>query len=378
MPLSLTEAATALRDGALTSVELTTVALRRADALDPRLGVYLSRLDSRAMAAARRADADFDAGRDRGLLQGIPIGLKDIPAAGADSPCADSPVLDPAWGTACDAPVVARIRRGGAVITGKVAATDASGEARPRNPWDPATWPCGSSSGTGAGVATGMFLASVGTATTDTGGSVRDPAAFCGISGLMPTLGRVPLGSGGHHVGSLARTARDCAAVLGVIAGRRPGHAVGGDPHGEDYVGALCGSLEGMRIGVNRIDNPCGAETGLWNFLDDAADVLADLGADVVDVTWLPAGDASRLFADIDAVIGPTTVPPATDDRGSLLWPVLVLPMGFGSGGLPLALQIAGSPFEEATVLRIGDAYQQITDWHRQVPALSPAPAAGA
>nr|MDQ6945852.1 hypothetical protein [Actinomycetota bacterium] len=172
--------------------------------------------------------------------------------------------------------------------------------------------------------------------------------------------------------------ARDCAAVLGVIAGRRPGHAVGGDPHGEDYVGALCGSLEGMRIGVNRIDNPCGAETGLWNFLDDAADVLADLGADVVDVTWLPAGDASRLFADIDAVIGPTTVPPATDDRGSLLWPVLVLPMGFGSGGLPLALQIAGSPFEEATVLRIGDAYQQITDWHRQVPALSPAPAAGA
>ena len=310
MPLSLTEAATALRDGATTSVELTAAALQRADDLDPRLGLHLTRVDGRAMDAASRADADFATGRDRGILQGIPIGVEQAPAAGAAEEWAGpSPVLDPAWLTEPEGPAVARIRRSGAVITGTL-----------------------SGSGTGVGVAAGLFLAGVG---PDTDDSIRIPAAACGISGLVPTSGVAPL----------ARSARDCAAVLEVI-GRR-------DVAGE-YLGALCGSLAGLRLGVDRAAAPDldDADPLVAGLVGDAIAVLGDLGADLIE-----AADP----AEVDAVIGAASTPER--DR-----PVLILPMGFGSGGQPRSLQITGHSFGEATVLRVGDAYQQITDWHRQAP----------
>lgn len=399
MPLSLTEAATALRDGMMTSVELTTAALGRADAVDERLGVYRSRLDARAMDAAGRADADFATGRDRGLLQGIPIGLMDIPAIGdgaADGAAiGPSPVLDPAWLTEREAPVVARIRRAGAVITGRL-----------------------SSSGTGMGVAAGLFLAGVG---PDTDASIRIPAACCGISGLVPTSGRVPVGGGRDHVAPLARSARDCAAVLGVIADHHHQLAGGGDGAAGEYLGALCGSLAGVRLGVHRAtayrhdadrndtdpDDTDPDDTGLDDaglddaglddtdpevagLVDDAVAVLGNLGADLVEVTLpsCPGGgprarrarrgavleEMATLFAGVDAVVGATTAM-APGFEEPLDGPVLVLPMGFGSRGQPLSLQVVGRPFEETAVLRVGDAYQQITDWHRQIPDLAGAPA---
>ncbi len=334
MPLSLTEAATALRDKEMTSVELTTAALSRADAVDDRLGVYRSRFDARAMDAAGRADTDFTTGRDRGVLQGIPVGIEDIPAAPDGAMVGPNPVLDPAWLAEREAPVVARIRRSGAVITGRL-----------------------SSSGTGVGVAAGLFLAGIG---PDNDRSIRIPAASCGISGLVPTSGRVPVGVSRNHVADVTRSARDCAAVLGVIA---PHHQVlvggGGSATGE-YLGTLCGSLAGVHLGVDRAHDADDFDPAAAGLVDDAVAVLGNLGADVVEVTL-----TSRAFAQVDGIVGASRKAQVHDYDER---PVLILPMGYGSRGRPLSLQITGRPFDEATVLRIGDAYQQITDWHRQVP----------
>jgi aspartyl-tRNA(Asn)/glutamyl-tRNA(Gln) amidotransferase subunit A len=197
IPLSITEAAAKLRDGSLTSVELTSAVLARADAYDGEVGSYLARFDEQALAAAATADSDLAKGVDRGPLQGIPLGVKDIIAAADGPTTANSLVLDPAWGAGKDAPVVSRLKSAGAVITGKLTTMEfAIGSPDPtkpfplpRNPWDTKTWPGGSSSGTGSGVAAGFILGGLG---TDTGGSIRIPAAFCGVSGLMPTFGRVP------------------------------------------------------------------------------------------------------------------------------------------------------------------------------------------
>ncbi|MCA9847480.1 MAG: amidase, partial [Dehalococcoidia bacterium] len=225
IPLTITEAGEAIRAGKLTSLELTEACLERADYLDGRLGVFITRMTDTALAAAKQADADFAAGVDRGPLQGIPIGVKDIIATKDAPTTAQSMVLDPAWGEGQDAPVVARLREAGAVIVGKtstmefaIGMPDASKPFPvPRNPWNPETWPGGSSSGSGAGVAAGLFLGALG---TDTGGSVRIPAAFCGITGmkqthgLVPKAGCAPLGYSLDHIGPMTRSARDAAAML--------------------------------------------------------------------------------------------------------------------------------------------------------------------
>ena len=205
---------------------------------------------SRRSAAAERADEAFAAGTDLGPYQGIPIGIKDILATGDGPTTANSLILDPAWGEGKDGPVVTRLRAAGAVITGKLVTMEfAIGVADatkpfpiPRNPWNLDHWPGGSSSGTGNGVAAGLFFAGIG---TDTGGSIRIPAAFCGTSGLMPTFGRVPksgcapLGYSLDHIGPLARSARDCAEFLQLIAGYHPSDESCVDRPVDDYVTGL-------------------------------------------------------------------------------------------------------------------------------------------
>jgi aspartyl-tRNA(Asn)/glutamyl-tRNA(Gln) amidotransferase subunit A len=293
LPLTLSEAAAALRDGSVTSTELTEAAIARADAHDERFGVYMARFDEEALVAAKRADGELASGVDRGPLHGIPFGVKDILAASEGPTTAQSLILDPAWGAGKDAPVVARVKAAGAVITGKATTMEfacgmvdpAKPFPVPRDPWDPDRWPGGSSSGTGSGVAAGMFLAGFG---TDTAGSIRIPAAFCGVTGLMPTFGRVPksgcvpLGYSLDHVGPLARSARDCAAVLDAIGGHHPS-----DPDCVDVPPAapvFDGSLEGVRIGVVRENHfPDGADPGLVPAFDAALGVLADLGATLTE-----------------------------------------------------------------------------------------------
>jgi aspartyl-tRNA(Asn)/glutamyl-tRNA(Gln) amidotransferase subunit A len=462
IPLTVKEAAASLRAGELSSVELTEAVLARADQLDPRLGTYLVRFDEQALAAAAAADADLAAGVDRGPLQGVPVAVKDILAAREGPTTAQSLVLDPAWGAGKDAPIVSRLRGAGAVITGKTTTAEfacgmpdpAKPFPIPRNPWNLRTYPGGSSSGTGSGVAAGLFLAGIG---TDTGGSIRMPAAYCGVSGLKATFGRVPksgcapLGYSLDHVGPLARSAWDCAAMLQALAGYHPSDPDSAEVPVPDYLSGLAGGLVGLKVGVVREHHfPENADPALSGCFEAAVQALESLGATVVEVSlpywaemntatmfilaaeaaayhrqdlqnrWGDYFTASRallargvvvsgadvvqghrvrrvalralqeLFRTVDVVVSPTAAAGALayDDEDGLVsidelidglftpyWnavgnPALVVPMGFTRGELPLSLQIAGRPFEEAVVLGVADAYQRLTDWHLRVPPI--------
>jgi aspartyl-tRNA(Asn)/glutamyl-tRNA(Gln) amidotransferase subunit A len=297
LPLTVTDAAERLRAGELTSVALTSALMARADALDPMTGTYVTRFDDHALAQAAQADADFAGGIDKGPYQGIPIGIKDILAVAEGRTTANSLILDPEWGAGKEGPVVRRLKEAGAVITGKLTTSEfAIGSpdsskpfATPRNPWNLDRSPGGSSAGTGNGVASGLIMAGIG---TDTGGSIRIPAAWNGVTGLMPTFGRVPksgcvpLGYSLDHIGPLARSARDCAAMLNIIAGYHPSDESCADRPVDDYVGALTGDLSGVRIGIERTNHfPESSDPALRGCFDAAVAVLAELGADIVEVT---------------------------------------------------------------------------------------------
>ena len=298
--LTITDAAAALRSGATTSVELVQACLDRADAVDERLGVFLARFDTEALVAAAAADAELAAGHDRGPLHGIPIGVKDIIACREGPTTAQSLILDRAWAGSGDAVVVERLREAGAVIVGKAATLEfAIGIADPdkpfpvhRNPWDPDRWPGGSSAGTGSGVAAGCFLGGLG---TDTGGSVRIPAAFCGITGLKATYGRVPksgcvpLGYSLDHIGPMARSAADCAAMLDVLAGPHPTDPTSAlSPQaGPGEGGALPPpSLDGVRLGIDWVNHldAANVRTEAVVVLEAAIATLSGLGAEIVEV----------------------------------------------------------------------------------------------
>src|SRR5207248_2111224 len=176
---------------------------------------------------------------------------------------ANSRVLDPAWGDRADATVVRKLRDAGAIVLGKLGLHEfaigwpdpSTGFRIPKNPWDLSRTPGGSSSGTGAAIAAGLILGGLG---TDTGGSIRGPASHCGISGLKPTFGRVskegcvPLGYSLDNIGPMARTVRDCALLLQVLAGFDPLDPCSVREPVPDFLTRLDGSVAGVRIGVNR------------------------------------------------------------------------------------------------------------------------------
>jgi aspartyl-tRNA(Asn)/glutamyl-tRNA(Gln) amidotransferase subunit A len=310
--LTIADAARRLRSGEITAAGLLRQVSDAADKLDPQLGVYIRRFPEEAMAAAEQADRELAAGIDKGPLHGIPLGVKDILAARESVTTGQSLVHDPGWWRGEDAPVVARLRAAGAVVTGKTTTMEyAIGLPDPdkpfpvpRNPWDPATWPGGSSSGTGAGVAAGMFLGGLG---TDTGGSIRIPAAYCGITGLKPTYGRVPragclpLGFSLDHIGPMARSALDCALMLSVMAGHDPRDPAAHSGAPDDFTSRLTGDLSGLRIGVERAiaGTAPACDPGVLPALDSVAATLAAAGADVVEVGI----GAYRALADADLVI---------------------------------------------------------------------------
>lgn len=465
---TLSSAAAAIRRGELRSHDLVSDALRTADELDGLIGAFVTRFEEAALEAAAEADRAVAAGAALGPLHGIPIGVKDIFSTREGPTTAQSAVLEPGWGGRRDAEAVARLRRAGAIVVGKTTTMefacgtpDAADEANPfpvpRNPWDTSRWTGGSSSGSASGVAVGMFLGAVG---SDTAGSVRIPSAFCGITGLKPTFGLVskvgcfPLGFTVDHVGPMARTARDCAIMLAVMAGHDPD-----DPSSvartevPDYTAAFDADLGGLRVGVDPLLHvpPDCMEADVSSAFTFAVECLHRLGAKTVEVSlplydelvtadmvsfvsegaavhmnnlrtrWHEYGPARRvfglasaftgadyvqaqrvrragqealqsLFTEVDVVVTPTLGVAAValeqaEEIGlgprfqALLtpyWnavgaPALSVPMGFDHQGLPLGLQIAGRPFDEATVLRVGDAYQSVTDWHARTPPLAAA-----
>src|SRR4051794_37302804 len=306
LPLTIAEAADWLRSGRITSVALTEAQLARAHATQDTLAAFILIMDEVALAGARQADADFAAGIDKGPLQGIPLGVKDIIATKDAPSTANSRVLDPAWGRRDDATVVKKLRAAGAVVLGKLGLHEYAlgwpdpdtGFRIPKNPWDLARSPGGSSSGTGAAVGGGVILGGLGTCT---GGSVRGPASYCGISGIKQTFGRVskegcvPLGYSLDHIGPMARTARDCAIMLQVMAGYDPTDLCSVDLPVPDMLGSMTGSLAGVRIGVPRdyfftVPN---LDAEVKRTVEAALDAMAAAGATLLEVA-IPHADAAR------------------------------------------------------------------------------------
>jgi aspartyl-tRNA(Asn)/glutamyl-tRNA(Gln) amidotransferase subunit A len=361
---------------------------------------------------------------------------------------------------------VERLRNAGSVLLGKTVTSEFAlgapdpdnGFPLPKNPWNLEHSAAGSSAGSGIAVAAGLTLGAVG---TDTGGSVRGPASANGHTGLKVTYGRVPkfgvvpLGYSLDSVGPMARTAWDCAALLGVMAGYDPRDPTAADEPVPQYTAALTGDVAGMRIGVptEYFFDAQELNSEVRDAVLQAIDVLEAAGAIVKEIKIPHASEAksannlvmsaeafayhhddmrdrwrlygcytrsgiargalfsgpdyiqaqrfrfyfkravARVMADLDVLITPTSPAPAerrdqVDMTRRLLgvsftgmWnliglPALALPCGFSSSGLPLSMQIVGKPFDEATVLRVGDAYQRAVDWHLRMPPVAQAVAA--
>ncbi len=259
-PASIAESGRALRSGATTSVQLTEQALARIAARNPALDAFVLLTEERAMADARRADAELAAGTDRGPFHGIPHALKDIYATkGIRTTCHSKLRLDVV--PEADSVVAERFAEGGAVLLGKLATHEfAIGGPSfdlpfppARNPWNREHIPGGSSSGSAAAVASGMMRMAMG---SDTGGSIRGPAGYCGIVGLKPTYGRVsrrgvfPLSFTLDHCGPLAASVEDAAIALQVIAGFDPLDLACVDLPVPDYRAGLGAGVKGLRIGI--------------------------------------------------------------------------------------------------------------------------------
>jgi aspartyl-tRNA(Asn)/glutamyl-tRNA(Gln) amidotransferase subunit A len=300
--LTITQAAAELRAGETTASELLERTLERAAFTEAELHAYLTLDADRARTAAGQSDERFAAGEPLGPLDGIPIALKDnLCTRGTETTCA-SQILS-GYHPPYDATVVARLRAGGAVLTGKTnldefamgSSTENSAYGPTRNPWDPTRVPGGSSGGSAAAVAVGSALAALG---SDTGGSIRQPAALCGVVGVKPTYGLVSrygliaFGSSLDQIGPFTRTVGDAATVLGVIAGHDPLDATSWRGEYPDIGSQMDAGVAGMRIGVIRELGGEGYEPQVTDASRRMLDLLSDAGAEVTEVS-IPTCDAA-------------------------------------------------------------------------------------
>lgn len=256
--LSLTEAVKRLRAGAVTSTQLTKACLERIRIYNPRVDAYITVLGESALAEAGQMDAEQKSGKFRGPLHGIPIALKDNIDTAGIRPTAASKVYDDRVPTE-DAEIARRLHAAGAVLIGKTNldefADAVSYFGSVRNPWALDRDPSGSSSGSAAAVATDLAYCALG---TDTGGSVRLPAAYCGVVGIKPTYGLVPirgivpLAFSLDHCGPITRTVEDAAFMLNQMAGYDRLDITSVQHAKEDYVAALQQPLGGLRLGIPR------------------------------------------------------------------------------------------------------------------------------
>ena len=471
---SLTACADAIAQGDLSAIAATQAALDRIAAHDGAVHAFVHVDAEGALAQARRVDADRAAGRMLGPLAGVPVSVKDLIGVTGMPLTAGSRMLA-GYVPPYDATVTARLKAAGAVLLGKNnldefamgSSTERSAHGPTHNPWNLRHVPGGSSGGSAAAVAAGMGLGSLG---TDTGGSIRQPAALCGVVGLKPTYGRVSrygvvaFASSLDQVGPLTRTVRDSARLLQVIGGHDPLDSTSADVPQPDYEGALNGDLRGIRLGIPHeyLTDAEGLDDGVRTRIEDALETLQGLGAVLVPVALphtryciatyyviataeasanlarydgvrfghraipvagetvderyarsrgegfgaevkrrillgtfalsagfhdayytkacqvrrLIAQDFTQAFAHCDALIGPTSPVPAwplgqkTGDPLAMYLtdiftistnlaglPGLSVPTPLHRTGLPVGLQLVGKPFDEATLLRIADAY---------------------
>ncbi len=471
-----------LRRGDLTSTQLTQALFDRIEDTDGKIGSYLTVCRDRGMAEARAADERLANGDASSPLLGIPLALKDVLLTeGVPTTCA-SRILQ-GFTPPFDATAVRRLREAGAVLLGKTnmdefamgSSTENSGFSLTRNPWNPDRVPGGSSGGSAAAVAAGQCVAALG---TDTGGSIRQPAAFCGVVGLKPTYGRVSrfgvvaYASSLDQVGPITRDVSDCALVLQAIAGHDPADSTSVDAPVPDYPSELSRGASGLRVGVPGEYFAAGIQPEVEQAVRQGVREIEKAGAAVVEVSLprtgyavaayyviataeassnlarydgmrygpraqaedltstytksrsqgfgpevkrrillgayvLSAGyydayylkaqkartlvrqDFESALRQCDAIVAPTTPTTAfkieemTEDPLRMYLsdiftvpanlaglPALSLPCGFDRIGLPIGMQIIGRPFDEATVLRLGHAFEQATDWHRRKPEI--------
>ena len=285
--LSIHEAQQLIKDRKLSPVELTQSVLDRIAAVDGKLHAYINLMADSAMREARAAEMEIQHGKWRGPMHGIPVAVKDQ----LDVEGAPARIRQFTKGVG-DATPVRKLREAGAVIMGKLHMSSLPDAELPvpRNPWNTDHITGGSSTGSGAAVAGGLCLGSLG---EDTAGSIRNPSAFCGIAGLKGTYGRVsrhglaPLSWSLDHCGPMARVVEDLAHMLTAIAGHDPKDPTSSNMPAVDYAGALQENVKGMTIGVPRayIDE-CAPRTDaiVLKRVDEAIGGLKSLGARVVEV----------------------------------------------------------------------------------------------
>lgn len=300
--LSLTEAAELVRRRKVSPVELTQACLARIEKLNPVLNAFITVTAESALASARAAEEEITRGGWKGPLHGIPIALKDLLDTAGVRTTAGSAVFRDRIPQQ-DAEVVRRLKAAGAVLLGKLnmhefafggsSAFSAFGPVH--NPWDPAFSPGGSSGGSAAAVAAQLCYAALG---SDTGGSIREPAACCGIVGLKPTFGRVstrgaiPLSWSLDHLGPMTRTVSDAALLLQVLAGYDPHDPGSTNESVPDYTAQIDGATAALRLGVPRDFFYEGLHPDVGAAMQAALAVLAGLTHSQRDVPPL-AGDAS-------------------------------------------------------------------------------------
>jgi aspartyl-tRNA(Asn)/glutamyl-tRNA(Gln) amidotransferase subunit A len=460
--LTIAEAAKLIASKKLSPVELTKSCIERTNALDNELHAFILRTEDRALADARAAEAAIMAGKSPGPLCGIPIGLKDIvDTKGIPTTC-HSKILKDNVPTS-DATCAVKLAEAGSVMMGKTA-THEFADGGPsfdlpwppaRNPWDTSHFTAGSSSGTGAGVAAGLIMGGIG---TDTGGSIRGPAALCGIAGIKPTYGLVsragvaPAAFTLDHIGPMAWTAEDCAIMLQALAGHDPADPASASQPIPNYTEKLGAGIKGMRIGVIRHFHEADHKVtpAVQRGIDAAVATFRGLGAEIREVKlspmveWHACGtlisiterasaydewartrladfgervqqrllvaalvsgvdyvqavrrrrelraELKAAMADLDVVLtaGNPSEAPKIDEipmwdvsaKPSFTmpfnvagYPAMCVCSGFGDGGLPVSIQLVGKPFQEATVLRIADAFEKATPFRDRRPAMSSA-----
>jgi len=476
---TLSELSQGLLRGEFSSVELTTHYLQRIEAHDKRLNSYITVTGETAMTMAQAADLIIARG-EAGPLTGVPLAQKDIFCTDGIRTSCGSKMLDN-FIAPYDATTVAQFNAAGMVLLGKTnmdefamgSSTETSYYGPVHNPWRQGTVPGGSSGGSAAAVAARLAPAATG---TDTGGSIRQPAALCGLTGLKPTYGRVSrygmiaFASSLDQGGPMTRSAEDAALLLQVMAGFDERDSTCVDRPVPDYSAGLQDGVEGLKIGLPREYFSDGLDASVGDMIEQAINTYRELGASIVDISlphshlavpayyvvapaecssnlsrfdgvrfgyrcdnpqdltdmykrsrgegfgaevkrrimigtyalsagyydayYLQAQKIRRLisddfraaFTDVDVIMGPTAPGVAfdlaarTDDPVAMYLsdiytiavnlaglPAMSIPAGFVDG-LPVGLQLIGDYFTEPRLLNIAHRYQQVTDWHRQMP----------
>jgi len=459
------ELADLIKKKRVSPVDVTRETLERIDQLDPRFKAYITVLHDRALQEAKEAERAIIRGTYRGPFHGVPVAVKDLYWTKGVRTTGGSKVLA-GWIPDQDATVVKRLKRAGAVLLGKLNlhefAYGPTGEnlfyGTPPNPWDRDRLPGGSSSGSAVSVATGLAFATLG---SDTGGSIRIPAALCGIVGLKPTYGRVsrygvlPLAWTMDHVGPMTRSVADCALMLQVLAGADRQDPTASRRPVPDYRRALGGRIKGVKIGVPQNHFFDLLDREVKEAVQKAIQVLEGLGVKVEPVSLplmkhalgvsfvilavealayherylrtrpqdyspeirqrlgqaqfvlgthyvkaqrirrLLCQEVEAVFRKVDALVTPTVPIPAPrigegfvtiegtrqEARIALTsltrpfnltgHPVISVPCGFTTSGLPIGLQIVGRTFDEATLLKVAYAYELSTGWSKRRPPLN-------